>query len=108
MRVELALDECVKVLAREIAALQELRTLALVAKTVERVTRRVLAERNVLFGLLRPCGHSSPQLIYLLADVFLRRPGRGLQPVVVDLRQDAVFTRHPAVAEILQGGGFLR
>ena len=52
------------------------------------------------------------QFVDALADLALCRAGRGLQPGVVDLRQDAVLARQPAVAECLpvgfavQRGGF--
>ncbi len=44
------------------------------------------------------------ELVDPLADLALGGLGRGLQPGVVDLRQQAVLARHPAVAERLPVG----
>ena len=46
--------------------------------------------------------HLMSELVDLLADVSLVSRGRGLQPSVIDLRQDAALARHPAVAKCLQ------
>ena len=57
--------------------------------------------------------HASFQFVDAAADLALGRAGRGLQPDVVDLREDAVLASEPAIAEGfavcvgMQRGGFV-
>ena len=59
---------------------------------------------NALAGFFNYCFNFSFELINAAADFALLRAGRGLQPEVVDLGQDAVLARHPAIAEFFPRG----